>query len=707
MDLNTLLYIFYAILGLGLIVFIHELGHFLAAKKVGVKVHAFSVGFDPTIFGRKMRLFSFKWGETEYIIGLIPLGGYVKMAGESELSDEVQSGTGGQVDPEKDRWLVSKSAGARAVVFAAGAVFNIVSAMIFFLIAFSLGVKFLEPTIGLIEPNSAAWRAGIHEGDKVIKIDGKEVDEFSELMIAVALGEKDKALDITVLRGETDEHTFTVKPELNVARGINEIGIRPGTTLGIGPIVPGSPLDDAGFKEGDKIIGGRFGHLELTDQSHIIQIHPLITESDSLPFELLCERDGKPLGWKVVTPKINKDADPRPMLGVMPLFARSVKAIRPESNALSVFKPGDRITEMNGKPFISFSAQSLQKEEGRDKISLTIESADGTTKTSEFDPKDISKWVIEREIAWQSHSATLATLSEASALKKAGLETGDTIIQIGNDWISSHADVGAKASSHGKSEVELQVIRKGKRVQPPLKLEASLLTGLDKKVWDENPLVAVLRKNSASAKMGIESWSKVTKIGDQEINNWDNLREAVGKSKGNEVEVAWIDPAGAAKTGKAKLDAPEFQKYGIASENIHTLKQESSFLGAASLGAKRTWISAKWVFMTLKGLARRQVAAKNLSGPVGIVHLIVRVSDMGLGTLIYYLALISVNLGIFNLLPIPILDGGHLLFLLIEKVKGSPVSIKAQEIATTVCFFLFIGLALFVTYHDILRLLRF
>ena len=123
------------------------------------------------------------------------------------------------------------------------------------------------------------------------------------------------------------------------------------------------------------------------------------------------------------------------------------------------------------------------------------------------------------------------------------------------------------------------------------------------------------------------------------------------------------------------------------------------------LGFESSIVVAKWVYLTLKGLAKQEVAAKNLAGPVGVVHLIVRVSECGLGTLIYWLALISINLGILNLLPFPILDGGHLLFLLIEKIKGSPVSLKAQEIATTIAFFLIISLAIFVTYNDIQRLL--
>ena len=103
-------------------------------------------------------------------------------------------------------------------------------------------------------------------------------------------------------------------------------------------------------------------------------------------------------------------------------------------------------------------------------------------------------------------------------------------------------------------------------------------------------------------------------------------------------------------------------------------------------------------------LVRRGSLFQSTSDTEVIIHLIAKVSEYGIGTLIYWLALISVNLGLFNLLPFPILDGGHLLFLAIEKVKGSPVDVRIQEIATTIAFFLIICLALFVTYHDVLRL---
>lgn len=703
MDLNTALYILYAIAGLGVIVFIHELGHFLAAKKVGVKVHTFSVGFDPTIFGRKMRLFSFRRGETEYVIGLIPLGGYVKMAGESEFSEDVQNA--GQ-DSESDRWLVNKSAGARAVVFAAGAFFNVVSAIIFFLIAFSLGVQFNEPTLGEVVPGSPAWRAGLEAGDKVVAIDGKPLDEFHELMVAIALGDRDASLEVTVER-DSGQKTFTVTPEFDPGRGFNTIGILPAFRLRVGEVEPGSLLDDAGLQEGDTILKARSGRLEVGSERGSNAIPLFIDEMRGSSIEFLCEREGEEIGWKKVDLRIDPDGKPKTLLGVRPLFTQTVKATRPGSDAGTVLRPGDRLLTVGGQPYQTLTPRVLAGLEGGETIPLVIEGQDGETRDVNVEFDRLVDWSLGRQIQWQEHGTRLGALPADSALANAGLREGDVILSLGGSWTGKPGEVGEKAGNLGEGVTAVDVVRDGRRVSPRPEVTASIFADLEPSTWNLNPRVLVLDEAYPSARLGMESFSRVTKIGSHEVTSWDSLREAVTSSEGKEVEVSWVTPSGETRSGTTKLEAPSYEILGLVSAPRKFQKQETSLIGAASLGFKRTWISARWVFLTLKGLLNRQVAARNLSGPVGIVHLIVRVSEAGLGTLIYYLALISVNLGIFNLLPIPILDGGHLLFLLIEKVKGSPVSLRTQEIATTVCFFLFIGLALFVTYHDLLRLFRF
>ena len=127
---NSVLSIALAAIAVGLLIFVHELGHFLAAKAVGVRVEVFSIGFWHKIFG-------FTRGDTEYRFSAIPLGGYVKLAGETR---EEASG-----DPDE---LYSKSPGARALVFVAGVFMNMVLALVAFIVAFTIGVPFKVPDVG-------------------------------------------------------------------------------------------------------------------------------------------------------------------------------------------------------------------------------------------------------------------------------------------------------------------------------------------------------------------------------------------------------------------------------------------------------------------------------------------------------------------------------------------------------------------------------
>jgi regulator of sigma E protease len=131
---------------------------------------------------------------------------------------------------------------------------------------------------------------------------------------------------------------------------------------------------------------------------------------------------------------------------------------------------------------------------------------------------------------------------------------------------------------------------------------------------------------------------------------------------------------------------------------------QTSLGEAVTEGWNQSVVWGKRIFLMLGALARQDVAPRNLAGPVGIVHIGKRVADEGFSKLLYVLAMISINLGVFNLLPFPILDGGHLLFLLIEKLKGSPVDERVQGLVHLGAFVILIGLALYVTYHDILRL---
>ncbi len=193
------------------------------------------------------------------------------------------------------------------------------------------------------------------------------------------------------------------------------------------------------------------------------------------------------------------------------------------------------------------------------------------------------------------------------------------------------------------------------------------------------------------------------RVGNKAIASWDEFVEAVHSARDTELTV--IVQRGADEiTVAARPVERAFGTLGIGFNELRVLIKEPNAMRAMTLGVKRTVISIKQVFVFLLRLAKREVAARNLQGPLGIIHVTGYVTRYGAGTLLYFLALISVNLGVLNLLPIPIFDGGHLMLLACEKIKGSPVNERLVNTVTTVMFFLLIALAIYVTFHDVIRL---
>jgi regulator of sigma E protease len=205
---------------LGVLIFVHELGHFLVAKRAGVGVQKFSLGFGPRIIGKKI-------GETEYLLSLIPLGGYVKLLGES-------SGEELSVEEEKKSFM-RQSVWKKIAIVAAGPFSNLLLAVLIFAVVNMIGLPALTSEIGNLQSGSAAQDAGIKTGDKITAIDGTAVtrwDQISE-MISQSGG---KPLVIATRRGD-QSLSITVVPRLMKATNVfgevvetYKIGISPSPT---------------------------------------------------------------------------------------------------------------------------------------------------------------------------------------------------------------------------------------------------------------------------------------------------------------------------------------------------------------------------------------------------------------------------------------------------------------------------------------------
>ncbi|MRR15799.1 MAG: RIP metalloprotease RseP [Deltaproteobacteria bacterium] len=188
---------------LGILIFAHELGHFLAARLGGVGVLKFSLGFGPKIIGKKI-------GETEYVLSWIPLGGFVKLLGESGTEE---------LPPEDEkRSFFKQPTWKRLLIVLAGPVFNFLLAIVIFFIVYMYGLPNLIPVIGEMPPDSAARAAGIVAGDKITALNDKAITYWDQIKpIIKESGGSD--VKVHVLRGE-EEKVFTVKPRLSKTKNI-------------------------------------------------------------------------------------------------------------------------------------------------------------------------------------------------------------------------------------------------------------------------------------------------------------------------------------------------------------------------------------------------------------------------------------------------------------------------------------------------------
>src|SRR5262245_26157899 len=234
---------------LGVLVFVHELGHFLAAKRVGIRVLKFQLGFNPTIF-------SFRRGDTEYGVGALPLGGFVKMAGENP--DDVQRDERGNVIRRSDEFL-SKTKWERFQVLIMGPAMNLLLALALTALVLYQGadvpVYIDQPAVvGAVAKDSPAARADIQVGDRIASIAGHRIDTWEDYFVVVG-AQANREVSVGLVRNGT-ETTRTVTPTVDPRQkyGIGDIGVFPDVHPLVPSVVPGDPADRAGVKLGDVIV---------------------------------------------------------------------------------------------------------------------------------------------------------------------------------------------------------------------------------------------------------------------------------------------------------------------------------------------------------------------------------------------------------------------------------------------------------------------
>lgn len=686
------------VLGFGFIIFIHELGHFLVAKSVGIKCTQFAVGMGPAIIsfrkGMGIRrgssekdydaainaylkergeepantnaetnekeyspsqidraVAALELGETEYRLSWIPLGGYVKMLGQEDINPAAASN-----DP---RSYNSKPIWARACVISAGVVMNLIFAIITFPIVFSNGIPFNAPVIGEIGqlapaskpfaleyPNDKNYQ-GLKTGDVIVQQNDSLIGDMSEARISTALAEQNVPIRTTIKRtnenGDVETLTYMIQPELG-AQGMLIMGF-------------------------------------------------------SMPVTLTLPQDADPAAW----PKAMQDAGVKPGMSIVEVDGKPVKAYR-EYKRL--------ITSKQGLPV--------------DIVFKDKNSAQTATVKLGADGKGML-YRIDEESPYQQHiigfkpAAMVKLVVPDSPAQAAGLKVGDVIMKVVNSkWPAANEISTAIQESEGS--VEVVVLREWEKhtfdILPDKNRHIGIMPAHN---WQ---VMRSAIKDTPADKLNLPPGSRITKINNKAVTSLGDIqRELVAASqikenesgfelpltvepyKGKEIQAQQLSLT-IAESETSELNnltwatpiSPEYFKMHM------TIRKGDNFGHSLSMGFDKTVQSLQQVYITLLRVAQGSVHPRNFQGPIGIAHTGTRIAQQGVTYLFFFLALISVNLAVVNFLPIPIVDGGHIVFLIIEKIKGSPVGPRVQTAS------LFLGLALlgcvfvYVTINDVSRL---
>ena len=348
---------------LATLIFVHELGHFLVAKLFRVKVLKFSLGFGP-------RLLGFRWGETEYQISILPLGGYVKMAGEDP--DE-------EPPPEdKGRGFFEQAPWKRALIAAAGPGMSLLFPVFVYFLAFNFQGSAHSSLVSTVLPDRPAFAAGLRPGDRITEVDGVPVQYFEDLVETIS-PKWERKVKITYLRGDKTQTTeiVPVKEEKTTLLGKETRGLIGISPVAQAPIVgiadPASPAARAGLQTFDRIVKVGADPVESFPQlaSRLAALHG--------PTEVTVVRDA-PVGgaagamttYETFTATLAPEPrNGEPWLGIEPieLFVFSVKQGSPAWEA--GIRRGDRLVELNGKLLYGWSSfDQVRHEKAKEPLKL-------------------------------------------------------------------------------------------------------------------------------------------------------------------------------------------------------------------------------------------------------------------------------------------------------------------------------------------------
>ncbi len=648
------------LLGFGAVVLVHEFGHFIVAKLGGIKVEAFSIFMPPTLLGIRKTKAGFKlrilpslygekneepaeeYEETEYRVGLFPFGGYVKLLGQDD--------TGPVKQIDDPRSFARKPVSTRIAVIAAGVTFNVISAAIIFMIVFLVGIELPPAVVGGVYPESPASEVGLKPGDEFIMIDGKTKDlDFSNILIAGALSRVNQEIPVTVRHpdGSVEDKTLVAR---DLPGGVfREFGIMQPVSLTVATVAePNVLYERTGLRPGDRIVAANG-----TEVDHYWEFAAAINKTVAPTVKVTVERTADDDGSERVAVELPLD-----------WAVANNGEVKSETDLGNVYSMVPRL-----------QVQALGNERGPSP-------ADG---------------------------------------EQDGLQPGDIVLAIGDLKDPTYKELRDVTAEYYGKPLPVQVLRtdaNGVEQTVTVTVKPKRDPYSNRVIIGFHPVLdalhAVVAKTipteDGAPALDIPRGARIVTVNDRPVSSFFDVIEAVGRWEGQPVVLEYqldgekggvtLQTARADRAVTVRAELPEV----IPLSAQERLYQAKGPLNALGMGYRRTWMFIAQTYITLKRLIGGLISPRHLMGPVGIITFSYQiVAEQPLVNYAYFLGLISATIAVFNFLPMPPFDGGLIVLMLIEKIKGSALNERTQGIVAYAGWALVLVLLIYVTFNDIVR----
>jgi regulator of sigma E protease len=666
-----------AVLGLGLVIFIHELGHFLAAKLCDVHVETFSIGFGKAIPGCQ-----FRRGETLYKIGWIPLGGYVKMVGEGENADTEEA-------DEDPRSFKNKSVWGRMFIISAGVVMNLILGCICFMVAYQHGVEETPAVVGSVGVGSPAWQSDLRSGTQILQIDTITRPTFDDIRPEVMGAAKGEGVFFRVRDVDSSERETHLVPRRNPEDLYPLVGINPVRKLVLPKTRKGDPTavhsgssadkaratqDGSPFHGEDKIVGiagdpNRPADITPISAGGMVEFDRALFRMCGRPITVQVDRGGAVLDFVVPPAWTQHLPGVRFQMGKL----AAVRSSGPAARAIPVGAPAEPELDVarfeapgSGDRII---AVEVAEGNGRRRFVEEVSPMPEPGVTEQpFNPLrlgyDLEKWAENAS----DRTVRVTVLRAATPTAKSGRRT---IFEM--TWDPSLVNSG-----------EISIGPSGPIAISGLGLAYFVDTTVDTvdpsagSPLAKGDIVTEVRLPKLD-KQGATSPGRWIKVKQYQAVYLHEIFQAspvpqidlkVTRSNGAEAELSVTlspDPNWAA------VDR------GFVFPYATQVQLADGPIEALGMGWHRTVRTVRVIYQTLYATIFRQISAETMSGPLTIANASYNIAGNDFWQFIIFIGLININLAVVNFLPIPLLDGGHMVFLLYEKIRGKPAPEKLQE----------------------------